>query len=78
MVKLEILSKEGKIIRISELELGRYINFFEGSYKDNFEHSKANISSFPRWSIISGYYSMHDITKLLLAKKFRLKIEELL
>ena len=75
MVKIEILLKEGKITKINELELSRYINFFENSYKDNLEHSKAIVQSFPRWSIISGYYAMHDITKLLLAKIFRIKIE---
>jgi len=75
MVKIEILISEGKVSKIKELELARYINFFENSYKDNLEHSKFVKESFPRWSIISGYYAMHDITKLLLAKEFRLKIE---
>ncbi len=75
MVKLDLLLKEGKIAKINELELERYINFFENSYKDNLAHSVANKQQFPRWSIISGYYTMHDITKLLLAKKFRLKVE---
>lgn len=75
MVKIEILLIEGKVSKISELELDRYVNFFENSYKDNLEHSKANMGKFPRWAIISGYYAMHDITKLLLAKKFRIKIE---
>ena len=75
MVKIETLLNEGKISKISELEIKRYVNFFENSYKDNLEHSKANLDKFPRWAIISGYYAMHDITKLLLAKKFRIKIE---
>lgn len=75
MVKIKLLIKEGKVSKINELELNRYINFFEKSYKDNLEHSKFILNEFPRWSIISGYYSMHDITKLLLAKQFRLKIE---
>ena len=75
MVKIETLLNEGKISKISELEIGRYVNFFENSYKDNLEHSKANLTKFPRWAIISGYYAMHDITKLLLAEKFRIKIE---
>jgi len=75
MVKIETLISEGKVSKIKELELPRYTNFFENSYKDNLEHSKSIKESFPRWSIISGYYAMHDITKLLLAKKFRLKIE---
>ena len=75
MVKIETLLKENKISKINELELNRYVNFFNNSYQDNLNHCKANIESFPRWSIISGYYAMHDITKLLLAKRFRIKIE---
>ena len=75
MVKLDILFREGKIRKISDTELERYINFFENSYTDNLGCSKAILNEFPRWSIISGYYSMHDITKLLFAKKFRVKVE---
>ena len=75
MVKIEILLNEGKISKISELELKRYVDFFDNSYRDNLEHSKANLDKFPRWAIISGYYAMHDITKLLLAKEFRIKVE---
>ncbi|MFH1631190.1 MAG: hypothetical protein ABIA21_03135 [Candidatus Aenigmatarchaeota archaeon] len=75
MVSIEILITEGKVSRIRELEIERYINFFKNSYRDNLEHCEANMNNFPRWSIISGYYAMHDITKLLIAKRFRLKIE---
>lgn len=75
MVKIETLMREGKVSRINEMEIERYVNFFENSYKDNLKHSKSVIESFPRWSIISGYYAMHDITKFLIAKRFRLKIE---
>ncbi len=73
--KVERLLKQGKIRRISELELERYLTFFENSYRDDLEHCKANLKTFPRWAIISGYYAMHDITKLLLAKKFRIKVD---
>jgi len=75
MVKIDTLLKERKISRISDLEIERYVNFFSSSYKDNLAHSSYNLESFPRWSIISGYYAMHDITKLLIAKKFRIKID---
>ena len=75
MVSIETLMNEGKVSRIRELEVERYVNFFENSSKDNLEHCKATTKAFPRWSIISGYYAMHDITKLLIAKKFRLKME---
>lgn len=75
MVEISTLFKEQKISKISDLEIDRYINFFEYSYQDNLAHSIKNIEEFPRWSIISGYYAMHDITKLLLVKKFRIKVE---
>ncbi len=75
MVKIEILIKECKVSKIRELEKERYINFFLHSYVDNLEHCKKVLNQFPRWSIISGYYAMHDITKLLLAKIFALKID---
>jgi hypothetical protein len=72
--KLKELFLKRKISRIGELEIERYINFFQNSYKDDLAHSNENVDKFPRWSIISGYYAMHDIAKLFLAKKFRIKI----
>jgi len=75
MVKIEQLFAEGKISKINENELNRYIHFFENSYKENLEHAIFVLSKFPRHSIISGYYAMHDITKLFLAKKFSIKID---
>ncbi|MBM3304053.1 MAG: hypothetical protein FJY76_03070 [Candidatus Aenigmarchaeota archaeon] len=75
MVKIEVLIRGGRLSRISELEKQRYVNFFAQSYLENFEHSGFVMGRFPRWSIISGYYAMHDITKLLLAKEFGLKVE---
>lgn len=75
MVKIDILISEGKISRIKETELGRYIEFFTESYKDNLNHAKSNIDFYPRWAIISGYYAMHDMSKLLIAKIYRFKIE---
>lgn len=73
--KIENLFKKHKISKLNELEIERYVNFFDNSYKDNLEHSKENTDNFSRWSIISGYYAMHDITKLLFAKNFRIKVE---
>jgi len=75
MVKISTLFKKKRISRVGDLEINRYADFLEHSYKNNLEHSKKNIRDFPRWSIISGYYAMHDIAKLFLAKKFRIKID---
>lgn len=76
MVDIANLIRKGKVSKIKEFELNRYKNFLESSYKNNLRHSKANMTNFPRWSIISGYYAMHDITKLFLAIKFKIKIEK--
>ena len=34
MVKIETLINEGKVSKINELELNRYLNFFDSSYRD--------------------------------------------
>lgn len=75
MAKIDNLLKSGKISRIVETEKSRYLDFFSNSYKENLEHSKFVINTFSRWSIISGYYAMHDVTKLFLADKFSIKID---
>ncbi len=67
--------KNNSISIIVETEVLRYINFFENSYKENMNHAQFVKNNFPRWSIISGYYTMHDVTKLFLAKEFRIKID---
>jgi len=75
MVKMERLLEEKKISKIKETELPRYLDFYKESYVDNLNHSVANVITFPRWSIISGYYAMHDISKLFIAKVYRFKID---
>jgi len=74
-MNLEFYFKMGFASRVIETELDRYINFFENTYKEDLEHCKFCLEKFPRWSIISGYYAMHDITKLFLVKNFRVKID---
>ena len=76
MPSLDHLVESGKISRISETERDRYLNFYLVSYQDNIEHSSYVLEHFPRWSIISGYYAMHDATKLLIAKGYGYKIDE--
>ncbi len=75
MKKLNYLFKTKKISKLIETEKSRYLNFFSKAYRENFEHCKFNLRRFPRWSIISGYYAMHDITKLFLSDKFSIKID---
>ncbi|MEK6859723.1 MAG: hypothetical protein AABX54_02810 [Nanoarchaeota archaeon] len=75
MDKIDYLFKSGKITRIVETERDRYLNFFSYSYKENLKLSRHIQSDYPRWSIITGYYAMHDLAKLFLADKFSIKVE---
>lgn len=59
---------------LSEVEKESWIKFHENVYKDDLKHSEKDLMEFPRWSIISGYYAMHDITKLYLGKIHDIKI----
>lgn len=75
-LEIKKLMESEKISRIRETELERYLGFFKNSHIDNLSHSEYVLDNFPRWSIISGYYAMHDLTKLYLAREYRIKIEE--
>jgi len=75
MKKISYLFQSNKISRIIETERERYLNFFSNSYKENLEHCRYVVEKYPRWSIISGYYAMHDIAKLFIADKFSIKID---
>ncbi|MBN2459773.1 hypothetical protein JXB28_05805 [Candidatus Woesearchaeota archaeon] len=55
-------------------EKENYISFHKAAFEEDLRHAEKNILEFPRWSIISGYYCMHDLTKLFLAKEFNIKI----
>lgn len=62
------------IIKLNDTEKEDYLKFFDSTYKDNLDTAKDNIKKHPRWSIIAGYYAMHDLAKLFLAKRYNLKI----
>lgn len=59
---------------LSPQERENYLAFHKTAYLDDLKHSEEVVLKFPRWSIISGYYAMHDVTKLFLAAKFTTKI----
>ena len=66
--------EEEIIVKLSEIEKEDYCSFLSYTWKDNLKACEANLKKFPRWSIIAGYYAMHDLAKLFLAKNFNLKI----
>jgi len=59
---------------LSPQERENYLLFHKTAYLDDLKHSEEVVLKFPRWSIISGYYAMHDVTKLFLATTFVIKI----
>ena len=61
-------------IKLPATEIENYVKFHENAFKEDLAHAERNVFEFPRWSIISGYYCMHDVTKLFFAKNYGLKI----
>jgi len=55
-------------------EKQNYTDFHKKAFEEDLKHAEKNVLEFPRWSIISSYYCMHDLTKLFLAEKFNVKI----
>ncbi|MBS3108111.1 hypothetical protein J4468_04320 [Candidatus Woesearchaeota archaeon] len=55
-------------------ERTNYLSFHKTAYEEDLRHAEKNVLEFPRWSIISGYYCMHDMTKLFLAEHFNVKL----
>ena len=59
---------------LSPEERKNYVQFHKNAYVDDVRHAEEVLLKHPRWSIISGYYAMHDITKFFLAQQFAIKI----
>jgi hypothetical protein len=74
MVTLNDFREKGSVKDLLPNEREDYFKYLNFTYIDNLKASDFNILKFPRWSIISGYYAMHDIAKLFLGKKYNLKL----
>lgn len=59
---------------LPEIEKESWIEFHKQAYEDDIKHAEKDLMEFPRWSIISAYYAMHDITKLYLGEIHNVKI----
>lgn len=55
-------------------EKENYVGFHKNAFEEDLRHAEKNVLEFPRWAIISGYYCMHDLTKLFLAERFNAKL----
>ncbi len=65
--------KAGIIKPLSTIEKRKYEKYHLENYQEDQKVCLKLTNESPKWSIISGYYSMHNITKLFLAK-FNIKI----
>ncbi len=70
----EYLVKIGTIKKLPEVEKHKYIEFHDKLWKDDIKVAEKLVNENPRWSIIAGYYAMHNISKMILALKFNIKI----
>ena len=68
------MEKEKYWIDLPATEKENYLDFHKQVYEEDLRHAIKNLLEFPRWTIISGYYSMHNITKLFLAQQYNIKI----
>ena len=76
MINLDYYRKEGGVKDLVPNEKEQYISFLNVTYEDNLKASEFLLIKFPRWCIISGYYAMHDISKLYLARRYGLKFSQ--
>ncbi|MBU0535803.1 MAG: hypothetical protein KKE20_02475 [Nanoarchaeota archaeon] len=53
---------------LGEKEREEWIYFHENAYREDLKLAEKLVIESPRWSIVTGYYAMHDLTKLYLGK----------
>jgi len=68
--------REGTIKQLSAAEKKDYISFHSNAYKEDIKVAEKLSLISPRWTIVAGYYAMHDITKLYLAEQHNLKLSQ--
>lgn len=57
----------GKVL-LGEKEREEWIWFHENAWNEDLKLAEELMLRSPRWSIVAGYYAMHDLTKLYLGK----------
>jgi len=70
----EYFQKKGSITQLDPSEKDFYLEYFKSAYDEDLEHSKNSLIKSPKWTIIAGYYAMHNISKYYLGLNFQIKI----
>ncbi len=60
--------------KLSPIERERYINWHKENAELDLEEAEEILEKSQKWSIIAGYYAMHNAAKYYLGKVFNLKI----
>ena len=79
MVDFEELEAEGAISRFTAAEKerkGLYLEFHAQAYKEDLDIAESLKSASHRWSVTAAYYAMLNLTKLYLAKRHNLSIND--
>lgn len=63
-----------KEVKLTSVDRSRWIQFHDAAYKEDQKMSEELLIKSPRWSVITAYYAMHDISKLYLAKIHDIKV----
>jgi len=67
--------KTGIITQLSKVEKRKYENYHKANFEEDQKICFQLTKQSPKWSIIAGYYAMHNITKLFLTG-FDIKISD--
>src|SRR3989344_2528952 len=59
---------EVRITLLPKAEMHKYEGYHRENYQEDQRISKFLTQQSPKWAIIAGYYAMHNLTKLFLAK----------
>ncbi len=68
------LRREGIIRNLAEIEKETYLEFHRNNYEEDKDMSFKFMELSPKWAIVAGYYALHNLAKLFLAKKYSLRI----
>ena len=64
----------GQIVPLLTREREQHEEFQKAAYKEDLDVANMLLHKVPRWSIISSYYAMHDLTRLYLVQKLGVKL----
>ena len=62
------------MVQLAPYDREAYLMFHRLAYREDLELSRTLLARSPRWSIITGYYAMHNLAKLYLGAEHGIRI----